>query len=111
MHMAGESQSLFQEGVCGSQAKIRPFVPKKTVSNDKDLARGSSVGNVTQEALTRLLAVMSPGCSTVLCCGVLGSSESEHWNLFKPLCICRRLSAEQGARQKCRQAPPLNAPR
>ena len=71
MHKAGESQSLFQEGVCGSQAKIRPFVPKKTVQNDKDLARGSSVGNVTQEAPTRLLAVMSPGCPTVPRCAAL----------------------------------------
>lgn len=62
MHKAGESENLFQEGVCGRRVKIRPRVPKKTVQNDKGLAGGSPVGNVTQEAPARCLAVMSPGC-------------------------------------------------
>lgn len=81
MHKAGESENLFQEGVGGRWVKIRRRVPKKTVQNHKGLARGSPVGNVTQEAPARCLAVMSPGCCT-------GSSGREHWNLFKALCIC-----------------------
>lgn len=106
MHKAGESENLFQEGVCGRQVKIRLSVPKKTVQNDKDLAGGSPVGNVTQEAPRWHLAVMSPGCCRE------GSWEARGWSPG----TCSRHSVSVGSESRAgreaevRTGPPASAP-